>query len=75
MLVEALALGLSVEALDIGVLDGLAWVDEGQMYAAPVRPAIENLSRELRTVVDDNRPRQSSLCRPVQMEGEPTLVV
>lgn len=39
--VQALIATLAVEALDIGVLDRLAWSNESQRHAARVRPRVE----------------------------------
>lgn len=55
MLVEALFAEPSVEALDERVLRRLSWLDEVELDATLVRPAIEGFADELRPVVGDDR--------------------
>src|SRR5579863_6388401 len=52
MLVEALVAEATVEALDIGVLDRAARLNEVQFDAVLVRPEVESSASEFRTVVD-----------------------
>src|SRR5262249_10812011 len=59
VLVEALVAELAVEALDVGVLVGLAWLDELELHAVAVSPLIERSAGELRTLIGPDRPRQS----------------
>src|SRR5260221_1529835 len=58
MCVEALVTQPAVEALDECVLCRLPWLNEGQRDASPVGPCIEDPSRKLRSVVDDDRRRE-----------------
>lgn len=51
VLVEALVPKLAVEALDVGVLDGLARPDEVQLHPAAVGPLVHGPAREFRPVV------------------------
>ena len=53
--IQAFITKLAVEALDVGVLGGLAWLDEVQgdaAYAMRVRPCIQHLPGKLRAIVD-----------------------
>jgi len=59
--VQALVAELAVEALDVAVLHWPAWADEVQMHSVPVRPVIERLTRELRSVVHGDRLRHATL--------------
>lgn len=38
----------AVEALDVGLLNWLAWLDEAQLYAVPGGPVLYGAARELR---------------------------
>jgi hypothetical protein len=49
-LVEALVPELAVEALDVGVLDGFPGTNELELDPALVRPLVEMLAGELRSV-------------------------
>jgi hypothetical protein len=52
MLVQTLVAELAVEALDVGVLHGLAGTDEAQANAAAIGPLVEHAASELGSVVD-----------------------
>lgn len=57
----------AVEAFDVGILRGLAWLDELQLYPALFAPSGKRTSAKLRSVVHHNRLRQSALTRhPIQ---------
>jgi hypothetical protein len=60
VLIEALIAELAIEALDVGVLDWLAWTDERQSDVLPVRPGVERLALELGAVIHGDRLRASS---------------
>ena len=59
VLVEAFIAKLAVEAFHVGVLDRLARANETQRDAVSVGPRIERASGKLRSVVDDDAPRQA----------------
>ena len=62
MLVQALVSEPAVEALDEGVLNGLAGLDEVQPHAPLVGPLVQHQAGELRSVVkDDPRGRLAAL--------------
>src|SRR3712207_4329967 len=54
-LVETFLAEAAVEALDRGVLHRLAGIDEEQLHAILVGPAVELAATELRTIVDHQR--------------------
>src|SRR5688572_20200325 len=58
--VQALVAELAVEALDERVLHGLAGPDEVQLHSALIRPGVERLAGELRSVVADDQFRRSA---------------
>lgn len=62
MLVEAFVPHRSVEALDKSVLHRLDWLDELQLDAMLVGPAIKHLARELGAIVGEKTLRMASLC-------------
>ncbi len=53
--VEALVSEVAVEALDVGVLDGLAKANAVELRACTVGPGVHGLADELGTVVADDR--------------------
>ncbi len=55
VLVQALVPELSIETLDKRVLYGLSQPDERKLHFAFVRPPIKRRSRELGTIVSDDR--------------------
>jgi hypothetical protein len=57
LLVQALVPELSVEALDVAVLHGPAWLDQNVANTVAVRPGHEGPTGELRTVVGANGQR------------------
>jgi len=63
ILVQAFIAKLSVEALDVGVLNGLPRLDEEKRYPVLVCPEVYCLTNELRTVVADNCFRISAFDR------------
>src|SRR5512137_2990385 len=72
MLVQALLAQPAVEALDEGVLDRLARLDELQLNAALVGPLIEYAAGKFRPVVALNHCRQSaSATQPFQYSLHP----
>lgn len=56
VLVEALVAELAVEALDVAVLHGLAWIDQQVLDVVPLRPGDEGPTGELRAVVGAHGP-------------------
>ena len=60
VLVEALLAVPAVEALDVGVLGRLAWVDEAELYPMIIGPSVAHTSAEFRAVVDDQDIRISA---------------
>src|ERR1039458_5017652 len=55
---------LAVEAFDVAILHRPARRDEVQLYSVLIRPPVQDLAGELRTVVDDHVLRFSSLLFP-----------
>src|SRR5262245_22293463 len=65
--VQALVAELPVEALDEGVLHGLARLDEAQLDASLVGPLVQQPARELRSVVQYQRlGRTPALDHPIE---------
>ncbi len=65
-LVQALVPEPTVEALSVRILHRFPGLDEVQCYAALVRPLIQDLAGELRTVVAHDTCWQSSRqCEPI----------
>ncbi len=60
VLVQAFITKATVEALDVGVLHGFPWPDEGKAHRALVGPSIEHLALKFRTVIDRDRARQAA---------------
>jgi hypothetical protein len=70
--VQALVTEATVEALDVGVLDRLAGTDKAQAHSGLVRPGIEHLAFELRSVIHRDRQRQSAQIRqPLEHRHDP----
>ena len=61
VLVQALVSESPVEALDHRVLDGLAWLDEVEVYLLGVGPLIERAAGQLRPVVEHQFGRHAAL--------------
>ena len=59
--IQAFRSELAVERFDEGIVGRLAWSAEVQRHAFHVRPEIELLADELRTVVDTDRLRVAKL--------------
>src|SRR5687767_3115632 len=55
VLTEALVPELSVEALDVRVLDGFAGPDEMELHLMLLRPRVDRATLKLRAVVDHDR--------------------
>lgn len=55
--VEAFVAELAVEALDAGVLGGLAWLDQQQLHAVGDGPLVEGSSGELRPLIGPDHGR------------------
>src|SRR4029079_14212759 len=69
--IQAVVTELVVEALDEGILHGLAWVDEMKANATPARPGVELAPSELRAVVrDDHLGVAAQLRDPIQDSGD-----
>ena len=67
MVVEALIAESTIEAFDIGILRGLAWLDECELHTASMRPCIECQTGEFGSMVDPDHLRQRAmLCNAVQ---------
>src|ERR1039458_1347920 len=64
VLVQTLIPELAVEAFDVAILHRPARRDEVQLYSVLIRPPVQDLAGELRTVVDDHVLRFSSLLFP-----------
>src|ERR1035437_6656758 len=62
VLVQTLIPELAVEAFDVAILHRPARRDEVQLYSVLIRPPVQHLAGELRTVVDDHVLRFSSCC-------------
>jgi hypothetical protein len=59
--IQAFISEAAVEAFDEGVLRGAAWTNEMEAHTAAVRPLVESIRYELRTVVDHDRLRVTEL--------------
>lgn len=62
--VEAFVPEPAVEGLDVGVLDGLAWLDEAQADAGALRPFEHRPAGAFGSIVEDD------LLRQAELEGE-----
>jgi hypothetical protein len=59
--VEAFVPELTVEGLDVGVLDGLSWLDEAQPDAGALRPFEHRPAGAFGAVVEDDLLRETEL--------------
>ena len=57
MTIQTLIPHPSVEALDVAVLNRLAWLDEVDLHAVRCRPLIESFADQFQSVVDRKRGR------------------
>ena len=71
LLIQALVPELAVEALDIAVLHGPAWLDQDVPHAVAVRPGHERPAGELRPIVGAHGQRVTAEdSRAVQQSGD-----
>ncbi len=75
MLVEAFVAQPPVEALDVGILHGLAGIDEVQPHPMGVSPSVQDPPGEFRAVVYGDQLRQANRSEILRAMFPPKLLL